>query len=103
MLDALMVYDTNVNQIFSGSYWFLHYENLVSNELQVLHYYIFSLFNCFFQMQIYIFISVIVSALAAVELESRAKLLASKTVENNVLVENKELTIKYAIYNVGMR
>ena len=59
--------------------------------------------NCFFQMQIYIFVNVIVSALAAVELESRAKLLASKTVENNVLVENKELTIKYAIYNVGMR
>ena len=54
-------------------------------------------------MQIYIFVSVIVSALAAVELESRAKLLASKTVENNILVENKELTIKYAIYNVGLR
>ena len=29
--------------------------------------------------------------------------LHSKTVENNVLVENKELTIKYAVYNVGTR
>lgn len=37
----------------------------------------------------------------ATELESQAKLLASKTVENKYIVENRELTVKYNIYNVG--
>jgi len=37
----------------------------------------------------------------ATELESSAKLLASKVVDNNFIVENRELTVKYSIYNVG--
>jgi len=42
----------------------------------------------------------IVSAFAT-ELESRAKLLATKTVENKFIVQNRDLTVKYNIYNVG--
>jgi len=51
-------------------------------------------------MHLFIFAAIIASALS-VELESQAKLLASKTVENNMLVQNKEMTIKYRIFNVG--
>ena len=39
----------------------------------------------------------------ASELESQAKLLATKTVENKFIVQNRDLTIKYNIYNVGTR
>ncbi len=37
------------------------------------------------------------------ELESKAKLLASKTVLNPIIVQNKDLTILYKIYNIGSR
>merc|ERR1711936_670838 len=37
----------------------------------------------------------------ASDLESQAKLLATKMISNNFLVENRDLTIKYNIYNVG--
>ena len=45
----------------------------------------------------------IVSAVVvfASDLEPQGKLLASKNVENNFIVENRDLTIKYTIYNVG--
>jgi len=52
------------------------------------------------KMLLYTFACLIVSILA-LELETTAKLLASKTVENNVLVENIDITIKYTIFNVG--
>merc|ERR1711881_137614 len=37
----------------------------------------------------------------ASDLEPQAKLLASKSVENNFIVENRDLTLVYNIYNVG--
>jgi len=41
------------------------------------------------------------SATLASDLESQAKLLATKIVTNNFLVQNRDMTIKYSIYNVG--
>jgi len=37
----------------------------------------------------------------ATDLESQAKLLATKIVDNKFIVQNRDLTIKYNIYNVG--
>merc|ERR1712193_526050 len=42
-----------------------------------------------------------VGTLTASDLESQAKLLATKMVTNSFLVQNRDLTIKYNIYNVG--
>jgi len=44
---------------------------------------------------------ILVSSVLASDLESQAKLLATKQVSNNFLVANREVTIKYSIYNVG--
>lgn len=49
----------------------------------------------------YIILSVFVTTAFSAELDSQAKLLASKTVENKFIVENRDLTVKYSIYNVG--
>ena len=35
--------------------------------------------------------------------DSQARLLASKNVENKFIVENKDLVIKYSIFNIGPR
>jgi len=51
-------------------------------------------------MHCLLLITFLVSAFAS-ELESQAKLLATKTVTNQFLVKNKDVTIKYNIYNVG--
>jgi len=50
---------------------------------------------------LYFLLSLCVATAFSAELESQAKLLASKTVENKFIVENRDLTIKYCIYNVG--
>lgn len=50
---------------------------------------------------LYILLSIIVASAFSAELDSQAKLLASKTVENKFIVENRELTVKYSIFNVG--
>jgi len=50
---------------------------------------------------LYILLSLFVATAYSAELDSQAKLLASKTVENKFIVENRDLTIKYSIYNVG--
>jgi translocon-associated protein subunit beta len=52
-------------------------------------------------MQFIIFASILVAGAFASDLESQAKLLATKMVANNFLVQNRDLTIKYNIYNVG--
>ena len=52
---------------------------------------------------LYFLLSLFVATAFSAELESQAKLLASKTVENKFIVENRDLTIKYCIYNVGTR
>lgn len=41
------------------------------------------------------------AVIAASDLEPQARLLVSKNVENELLVENRELTIRYDVYNVG--
>merc|ERR1712119_177683 len=51
-------------------------------------------------MYVLLFASLL-SATFASDLESQAKLLATKIVTNNFLVQNRDLTIKYNIYNVG--
>lgn len=51
-------------------------------------------------MHCLLLLTLLVSALAS-DLESQAKLLATKTVANKFLVKDKEVTIKYNIYNVG--
>lgn len=52
---------------------------------------------------LYFLLSLCVATAFSAELESQAKLLASKTVENKFIVENRDLTVKYCIYNVGTR
>lgn len=52
-------------------------------------------------MMFYVLFSLFVATAFSADLDSQAKLLASKTVENKFIVENRELTIKYSIYNVG--
>jgi len=49
----------------------------------------------------FILLVTIVSFACGAELEARAKLLASKTIVNQIMVENKDLTVLYKIYNVG--
>jgi len=51
-------------------------------------------------MYVLLFASLLAVTLAS-DLESQAKLLATKQVTNNFLVEKRDLTIKYSIYNVG--
>ena len=53
----------------------------------------------FFQR--YILLAALVGFACGAELEARAKLLASKTILNQVIVQNKDLTVVYKIYNVG--
>jgi len=48
-----------------------------------------------------LFATFLVDVLATTDLESQAKLLATKVVSNNFIVQNRDLTIKYNIYNVG--
>ena len=50
-----------------------------------------------------IFVSVLLAFVVGVfsEDDEVARLLVKKSVLNNVLVENKELTVEYTIYNVG--
>ena len=55
----------------------------------------------FFSFQRFILLVTIVSFACGAELEARAKLLASKTIVNQIMVENKDLTVLYKIYNVG--
>ena len=50
-----------------------------------------------------ILISVLFGTIYCAELESRAKLLASKNVLNQFIVENRDLSVVYKIYNVGSR
>lgn len=52
---------------------------------------------------LFVLFSLFVASAYSAELDSQAKLLASKTVENKFIVENRDLTIKYCIYNVGTR
>ncbi|XP_065672901.1 translocon-associated protein subunit beta [Hydra vulgaris] len=40
-------------------------------------------------------------AFAYADVDSQARLLASKNVENKFIVENKDLVIKYSIFNIG--
>merc|ERR1712142_1430996 len=51
-------------------------------------------------MYVLLLAPLLLGALAS-DLESQAKLLATKMVTNNFLVQNRDLTIKYNIYNVG--
>ena len=43
----------------------------------------------------------LVASVSAADLEARAKLLASKTVLNQFIVQNKDLSVVYKIFNVG--
>jgi len=49
----------------------------------------------------FILLATFLASALATDLESQAKLLATKTVENKFIVENRDLTVKYSIYNVG--
>lgn len=51
----------------------------------------------------FILLATFLASALATDLESQAKLLATKTVENKFIVENRDLTVKYSIYNVGTR
>ena len=51
-------------------------------------------------MYLLLFATLLTTTFAS-DLESQAKLLATKIVTNNFLVQNRDLTIKYNIYNVG--
>ncbi len=51
---------------------------------------------------LYLLVSVVALCLVHGE-EERARLLASKNILNQLLVEGKDLTVEYDIYNVGGR
>jgi len=48
-----------------------------------------------------LFLVACASFISASDLEPTAKLLVAKNVENNIIVEHKDITIKYDLYNVG--
>ena len=54
-----------------------------------------------FYLQRYLLLVALVGFVSGADLEARAKLLASKTILNHFIVENKDLTVLYKIYNVG--
>jgi len=49
----------------------------------------------------FLLILLAVAGIFCEDLEPQARLLVSKNVENNIIVENRDLTIKYDLYNVG--
>ena len=51
--------------------------------------------------QKYMLLVALVASVSAADLEVRAKLLASKTVLNQFIVQNKDLSIVYKVFNVG--
>ena len=48
-----------------------------------------------------LFITALIAGIGFCEDEEKARLLAKKSVLNNLLVEGKELNVQYTIYNVG--
>ncbi|XP_065060018.1 translocon-associated protein subunit beta-like [Rhopilema esculentum] len=49
----------------------------------------------------YVCLIAFVALVSGADLEARAKLLASKTILNNFIVQNKDVSVVYKIFNVG--
>lgn len=55
-------------------------------------------------MKSILFLAALVAIVYSEELEeSKGRILASKSVLNNMLVENREVNVEYSLFNIGKR